>query len=158
MCDRLSQKLADIPGVVTPFVPPDRTHVYYFYIVRFDPVAAGLPGVPPREFREKVSAALDAEGVHLGQWQTLPVYKQEVIAARVGYGQGCPWNCPYGEAVEYRDEEFPNATRFFEDYTCLWNFVHYDRADIVDAISDAFHKVFENLQEIFTTETQRTQR
>jgi dTDP-4-amino-4,6-dideoxygalactose transaminase len=149
MCELMTRELSDIPGVVPPHVPKDRTHVYYFYIVRFDPAAAGYGDLPPGEFRDKVSAALDAEGVHLGMWQTRPVHRQDVIEARVGYGKGCPWTCPHAGKVEYRDEDLPNVNRFFENYTCLWSFYHHDEPSAVKAISEAFHKVLGNLGELF---------
>ena len=148
-CERLSRRLADIPGVITPVTPRDRTHVYYFYIVRFDPAAAGYPDVPRKTFRVEVAKALEAEGVHIGQWQTMPVPRQEVIAARVGYGKGCPWTCPYAGKVKYDEATYPETNKLFEDYTCLWCFHLHDKLELADAISDAFHKVFENLDELF---------
>jgi perosamine synthetase len=148
-CERLSRRLAGIPGVITPYVPSDRTHVYYFYPVRFDPAAAGYPDVPRRQFRETVAKALEAEGVHIGQWQTMPVPQQEVIAARIGYGKGCPWTCPHARRVACDPATYPETVKLMEDYTCLWCFHLHDRPELADAVADAFEKVFANLGTLF---------
>jgi perosamine synthetase len=148
-CERLSRLIRGIPGVTPPYAPPDRTHVYYFYVLRFDPVAAGYPDIPRAVFRAQVAKALEAEGVHIGQWQTMPVPRQDVIAARVGYGKGCPWTCRHAGRVQYDSATYPETNRFFEEYTCLWCFYLHDKPELADAIADAIHKVFMNLDALF---------
>jgi len=64
----LTSELGKIPGVIPPYCPPDRKHVYWFYAVRFDPEAAGID-VEPRTFRIALEKALFKEGVLVGQWQ-----------------------------------------------------------------------------------------
>ncbi len=62
----LTGELAKIPGVIPPCCPPDRTHVYFMYNVRFDPKPAGVR-CEPRRFRMAVEKALYREGVLVGQ-------------------------------------------------------------------------------------------
>lgn len=71
----LSDGLGEIPGVVPPRVPDDRTSVYHKYRVRLDPFAAGTD-VSPVKLRDSVLFALRAEGVEAVVWQldALPAY------------------------------------------------------------------------------------
>jgi hypothetical protein len=41
------------------------------------------------------------------------------------------------------------AAGFFEESTCLWCFYLYDKPELADAIADAIHKVFTNLDALF---------
>src|SRR2546428_3149238 len=44
---RLSERLARLPGVEPPALPPDRTHVFHKYRVRLDPQRAQVPPSSP---------------------------------------------------------------------------------------------------------------
>ena len=57
----LTRELAKIPGIITPYVPPDRTSIYHKYRIRFDPSAWNL-NRPEVEIRNAFLAALEAEG------------------------------------------------------------------------------------------------
>ncbi|MBQ8752890.1 MAG: nicotinate (nicotinamide) nucleotide adenylyltransferase, partial [Clostridia bacterium] len=39
---RLTAGLQGMPGLITPYVPEDRTSVYHYYRIRFDPKALGI--------------------------------------------------------------------------------------------------------------------
>jgi dTDP-4-amino-4,6-dideoxygalactose transaminase len=69
---RLTERLSSLPGVTTPVVPPDRTHVYHKYRVRLDARAAGLD-LAPAVVRDRFLEALRAEGVEAVLWQTAPL-------------------------------------------------------------------------------------
>jgi dTDP-4-amino-4,6-dideoxygalactose transaminase len=85
----LTQELANIPWLIPPYVPPDRTTVYHKYRVRFDPDALGLT-MPATEFRDRLLAPLEAEGVAATIWHVTPMTSfpsfQELDE---GYGFGC---------------------------------------------------------------------
>ena len=55
LCEHLTRQIQDLPGVIPPRVPPDRSHAYHLYRVRFDPGAAGVD-LKPSEFRAKAVA------------------------------------------------------------------------------------------------------
>ena len=80
-CRFLTQHLSQIPGLKTPLVPEGCNPVYYNYVIGFDPEALGL-NISAGELRQKVQAALQAEGVPTGQWQRLPVPAQEIFQNR----------------------------------------------------------------------------
>ena len=118
-CDYLTEHLNEIDGIETPVVPAGREPVYYNYVIGFDPGALGLD-VSAQTLREKVQAALRAEGVPTGQWQRLPVPSQEIFQNRIGYGKGCPWHCNQS-TVAYRTEDYPKAVEFINSHCYLFD-------------------------------------
>jgi dTDP-4-amino-4,6-dideoxygalactose transaminase len=66
--DRL---LADVPGVVTPYVAPGMEHVYHLYVIQ----------VPERD---RVQAALKAAGIETGIHYPIPLHEQPAYA-RLGH-------------------------------------------------------------------------
>jgi len=81
---RLSARLAGLPGVDAPQVPPDRTHVFHKYRVRLDPERAGLRLAPPA-LRDRVVEALRTAGVEAVLWQTAPLPAHPLFASRERY-------------------------------------------------------------------------
>jgi perosamine synthetase len=143
----LSRELATIPGVIPPYCPPDRTHVYFMYNVRFDPLAAGVQ-CEPRRFRIAVEKALFKEGVLAGQWQTLPVPAQDLFQSRLGYGgTGYPWtiNEAKGVRYDYDPARFPEAQKLCDSYTIVHGVHAPNDRKLMDKITAAFRKVFADL-------------
>ncbi len=140
----LSRELAAIPGVIPPYCPPDRTHVYFMYNVRFDPQAAGV-ACEPRRFRVAVEKALYKEGVLAGQWQTLPVPAQDLFQSKLGYGgTGYPWtiNEAKGVRYDYNPARFPEAQKLCDSYTIVHGVHAPNGRKLMDKIVAAFRKVF----------------
>jgi len=139
----LSRELSAIPGVIPPYRPPDRTHVYFMYNVRFDPRAAGVD-CEPRRFRVAVEKALYKEGVLAGQWQTLPVPAQDLFQSKLGYGgTGYPWtiNEAKGVRYDYNPARFPEAQRLCDSYTIVHGVHAPNGRKLMDKIVAAFRKV-----------------
>jgi perosamine synthetase len=80
----LSEGLQGLPGLTTPVVKSDRTHVYYVYPMQLD---LGLIGVT----RDRLCDALHAEGVAVSRrYQNihlLPVYQRKIAFGSKGF----PW-------------------------------------------------------------------
>ena len=81
---RLSARLAGLPGVDAPRVPPDRTHVFHKYRVRLDPSRAGLR-LGALALRDRVVEALRTAGVEAVLWQTAPLPAHPLFASRERY-------------------------------------------------------------------------
>jgi dTDP-4-amino-4,6-dideoxygalactose transaminase len=81
---RLGERLAGLPGVDPPRIPPDRTHVFHKYRVRLDPERAGLR-LGPAALRDRVLEALRADGVEAVRWQTAPLPAHPLFAFRESY-------------------------------------------------------------------------
>ena len=142
-CNFLTKHLSKIRGIETPYVPPQCESVFYNYVVGVKPDELGL-SVSPRVFREKVQEALAAEGLHVGQWQRRPVPAQEIFQAQIGYGKGCPWTCGHAQPVEYRTEDYPNATAFIDSHFYLFDVNPPNDLDLMKLYVEAIEKVMDN--------------
>jgi perosamine synthetase len=107
----LTERLGAIKGLIPPYIPADRTSIYHKYRVRFDLDALGLK-VAPTEFRDRLFAALEAEGVAVSLWHVEPMTSFPIFQTKKGYGKGCPWSCPfYGKPITYNPADYPEAIR-----------------------------------------------
>lgn len=128
---RLSARLAELPGVEPPTVPPDRTHVFHKYRVRLDPERAGVKLSPPA-FRDLVLQALNAEGVETVLWQTVPLPSHPLFASRE----------PYPETQAALDSSLIVGSQSYPLFA--------QPLDVVDAWADAVEKVWSHLPELST--------
>ena len=142
-CDFLTEHLSEIRGIETPYIPPECESVFYNYVVGVKPDELGF-SVSPKIFREKVQEALAAEGLHVGQWQRRPVPAQEIFQAQIGYGKGYPWTGGDARPVEYRTEDYPNATSFIDSHFYLFDVNPPNDLDLMKLYVEAFEKVMDN--------------
>jgi dTDP-4-amino-4,6-dideoxygalactose transaminase len=145
-CEFLTQHLHEVPGVETPFVPDECEHVYYNYVVGFDPSALGLD-VSPRSLRGKVQEALKAEGVPVGLWQRRTVPAQDIFQNPIGYGKGCPWKC-HGREVNYNPDNYPVANAFLDSHLYVFDVNPPNDLELMGLYVEAFRKVMAGLDQI----------
>jgi dTDP-4-amino-4,6-dideoxygalactose transaminase len=147
----LSKNLAEIKGVIPPFVPPDRTHVYHMYRIRLDPAKLGFD-IEACLFRDSVMKALQAEGVDVALWQTVPIPGQPLFGLKQGYGKGCPWSCNhYATEIKYDPKDYPETVRLLENSLVVssWPYPLYPQSlELMKYYVEAFHKVFDNIDEV----------
>ena len=150
----LSENLAQIEGIIPPFVPPDRTHVYHMYRIRLDPAKLGFDVEAPL-FRDSVRKALELEGVDVDLWQTVPIPGQMLFQQREGYGRGCPWSCHYYTTeIRYDPKDYPETVKLLENSLVVgsWPYPLYPQSlELMKYYVDAFHRVFDNIDEVVTT-------
>src|SRR3989442_12069829 len=124
---RLSERLARLPGVEPPAVPPNRTHVFHKYRVRLDPERAEVRLSSPA-LRDRLLEALRAEGVEAVLWQTVPLPWHPLFASR---------------------ERYPNAAAAL-DSTILIGSQSYplfaQLLEVVDAWADGFERAWKSLR------------
>lgn len=75
--------LEDIPGVVTPRVPPEREHVYYLYTLRLDERAlghSGARGQAPEPPSDRVQKRLRERGIASMVYYPVPLHLQPQYA------------------------------------------------------------------------------
>jgi perosamine synthetase len=142
--ERLTQALNGLPGLRTPIVNADCTHVYYVYPMVLDIEQLGVP-------RARLIEALEAEGVSgLAAGYTnihlLPVYQQ-----KIAYGsKGFPWASDICQReVSYQKGICPVAERLHESTylgfaMCMHELVDED----VDLIGRAFLKVWDQMDSL----------
>ncbi len=141
---RMNRGLAELDGLSVPRVAEGCTHVYYVYGLKLDVDALGVS-------RKSVIDALRAEGVPglMPGYQNLhllPMFRN-----KIAYGtQGFPWNSPYNDsAIEYKSGLCPVAEHLHEKTFIGLNWCMYEYpAKDVDNIVAAFHKVWQNLNQL----------
>lgn len=143
--DQLSRGIADLPGIRTPAVAPDCTHVYYTYPLLVDENATGVP-------RDLIVQALQAEGVPASggysNLHLLPMYQR-----KIAYGtKGFPWNAEfYKGQVSYEKGICPVAEELHDRRYLAVAWCHFEGTNRqVDSIIGAFHKVWSNLEKLKT--------
>lgn len=146
----LSSALAGIPGVEPPAEPEGYEHVYYNYAVRFQPGQLGLD-LDAKAFREKVSEALNAEGVQVSQWWNIALPDMVLFQNKDGYGRGCPWACPHTRPeISYEDLELPETRRWLDEYALVRHLHAPNDRAVMEAYVAAFEKVFANLDAVLS--------
>src|SRR2546428_183587 len=127
--------LEPLPGVTPPRCPADRTHVYHKYRVRLDARALGLR-IDPSVLRDRVMAALRAEGVEVMLWLDRPVPEMPVFQGRTSHRTG----------------EHPATTALLADSFVVGSqsYPLFPQPRVLmEQYADAFEKVLGQLMEIF---------
>lgn len=151
--DFLSKKLAGIPGLIPPHIPEYAVPIYHKYRLMLDPAAAGV-SVAPKVFRDKVLAAIQAEGVEACLWETLPIPLQKNFKDHVGYGKECPWACPLRDKPAPKTEpaDYAVAMNLLENSLVIGSHsypVIAQKMELIEHYAKAIKKVFANLKELF---------
>lgn len=140
LAEALTEGLKDLPGLKTPVVGRDRTHVYYVYPMQLD---LGVLGVS----RDRICDALNAEGVAVSRrYQNihlLPLYQRKIAFGSKGF----PWTSDICKRdVDYRKGICP-AAETLNDKTYLgFGMCVYDlNMQNIAQIVEAFRKVWRNL-------------
>jgi dTDP-4-amino-4,6-dideoxygalactose transaminase len=124
---RLGERLARLPGVEPPRVPPDRTHVFHKYRVRLDPERAGVR-LGPAALRDRVLEALRNDGVEAVRWQTAPLPAHPLFASRARYPNA---EGALASTLVIGSQSYP---------------LFAQPLDVVDAWADGFEKVWDAIR------------
>ncbi|SCL65592.1 DegT/DnrJ/EryC1/StrS family aminotransferase [Micromonospora yangpuensis] len=137
-------RLAELPGVVVPTCPPERTHSWHILRLRFRPAEMGFD-VPPAAMRAVLHRALRAEGVPVQPYQLVALPGQQAFQELTGFG-GYPWRLPGGPREPYRAEDHPVTQEVIADSLTLQRW-HLNPAagPVLRRVADAFEKVWAHL-------------
>ena len=139
--DYLSGHLSGLPGLQLPVVREDVRHGYYVYVMRYDAARTGVS-------RERLCAALQAEGIPVGQGYVRPLYLEPMYQRRIAFGKdGFPFTYSgYKGNVSYERGICPVTERMHFEEVITFGNCHADmkESDLAD-VASAFQKVFENL-------------
>lgn len=149
----LTQRLSGTSGLTPPHIPTDRETIYHKFRIRLDPAAAGV-NVSSTRFRDRVLAAIQAEGVESCLWETLPIPAQKMFARHIGYGKKCPWSCPLrDEPAKATDPADYSKTQHLLDNSLVIGSHSFpliaQSEELMKHYADAILKVFANLSELF---------
>ena len=145
--DILTRGLAELPGLVPPHIPKDRTCVFYRYRIRIDPEALGFTGAP-LELRDRILYALRREGVAASIWQHLPLPAQPVFRRPFA-----PWQ-PRTDRLPiapWDRGEHPEAARLLEGSIVLGTAcepLFAQPAELMERYLEAFEKVAEGIETV----------
>ncbi len=148
----LSAELAKIPGVQPPDIPEDRVSNFHRYCLRLEPEKLETP-LRGADFRDRLQAALQAEGVDAVRWVKTPVPLEPLFQTQQGYGKGCPWSCRklYGATYEYKAEMYPATVYLLDNSLMICSTTYPIIAQplaVMERYVAAFHKVFANLEQL----------
>jgi perosamine synthetase len=151
----LTAALNDLPGMLPPHVPADRTHTFQKYRVRLNPAQMGLD-VEPQRLRNVMLRALRAEGVEAVLWHTTPLPAYPLFQQRVGYGGQFPWTVPPASRdITYDASAYPEATALLNDSLLLGS-ERYPLAgqdpSVMEYVVTAVRKVYAALDELVAAE------
>jgi perosamine synthetase len=143
----LTRGLAELPGLVPPEIPEDRTCVFYRYRLRIDPEALGFSGAP-LELRDRLLYALQREGVASSLWQLLPLPAQPLLRRRPAAWQPGIDELPL--ALWDRNEH-PEAGRLLESSIVVGTAeepLFAQPAELMEHYVEAFEKVVGGMETV----------
>ena len=144
----LTTELQGVPALILPQEPAGCDHNWYNYVLRFDMAALGHVE-DASQFRHKIVRALKAEGIETAVWQTFILPAMTVFQAKNAYGQGCPWECPHAQPVDYSLDQYPVAQKHCDTHTCLVMSIRYPNGpDVIELIGEGIRKVMGAVGEV----------
>jgi dTDP-4-amino-4,6-dideoxygalactose transaminase len=147
MSEFLTHRIQKLAGLIPPFIPEYAKSVYHYYKIRVDPAKLDSK-LQPREFRDRIVVALQAEGVKAAIWCARPIYMQPVFQTREGWGKGFPWKSPYvGRDVTYPQGLCPVAEQISNE-TFNLSLHPPNGLDLMEQYAQAFEKVIEHADEL----------
>jgi len=135
----LSEKLAEIPGVIPQKRNPDCTrHGYHLYLFRINPEKFGAS-------RDQVVKAVQAEGVPVCGGYPLPLYRQPLFLNKA-FG---PYIPNAAKRMDYGSVRCPNCEKVcYEQGGWMTQNLLLGKKKDMDDIIRAFSKVYENREEL----------
>ncbi len=145
----LTELLSGIDGLTPPFQEPDRGCSYWKYAIQLDPAALGFDG-DRRDLRDRVMAALQAEGAEVLWWQPHPLPAQPAFRRRQQ-----TWH-PRAEQEPLRPwdpAEYPVATRMCETTFSLGSEARplfVQEPELMEQYAAAVYKVMGDLETVLS--------
>ena len=140
LADHLTSRLVDFPAITPPKVLPGYRHVYYFYTMKYDAGATGIP-------RDLFVEAVGAEGFQLAAGYVKPLYLEPLYQKRICFGAG---GAPFSFNSSINDDTYragicPVVERL-QNEDLMWTSMIYPplTPDFLDSFVLAIQKVFDN--------------
>lgn len=145
---QLIDGIRNLPGVGVPPSPTDREHIFQMIRVRVDAARLGYRG-SAEDLRDKIVAALTAEGVQWWVWERKPLPAYSLFQSRNAEGGHYPWCLPQARSdITYRPEDYPVSLATAQD--SLFTTAHYppNGAQLMDLYVEAFRKVWSEMDAV----------
>lgn len=147
----LTRRLAGVPGVEPPYVPPDCESIYHKYRARLRPDDLDVP-LRGAAFRDLVRTALVAEGVDAVTWLQAPLPAHPIFQRREGYGRGYPWSIAHA-GYRYRVEDYPETQSLVDNSLVICSELHpiyCQPVRLIEQYAEAIAKVFSQREALLT--------
>ncbi|MCS7224437.1 MAG: DegT/DnrJ/EryC1/StrS family aminotransferase [Armatimonadetes bacterium] len=132
------EAVGNCPWLTIQKAPYPAQHTYHFWAAVFWGDRHGIE-------KEAFQRVLQEENctVNIG-YTNMPAYKHPVIAQRMGYGRGCPLDCPFytGSHNQYPEGLCPVAEEVIPRLVLVYTFSH---KDFHKRNAEALHRVIERL-------------
>ncbi len=147
--EAMTEALKGTPHLILPTsTPKGAEHNWYNYTLRFDMEALGHAH-DAAAFRNKLVAAMAAEGVETGVWQNYILPAMTVFQAKNGYGHGCPWHCQWSQPVDYSLHQWPIAQKHTDAHTGMTTPLRYPNGpEAARHTACGIRKVLENVKQL----------
>ncbi|MGI5819794.1 MAG: DegT/DnrJ/EryC1/StrS family aminotransferase [Armatimonadota bacterium] len=142
----LTDALMNYRGIFSSGAPAYAEPVYFMYIIAFEPDRLGLD-IPLADYKAKVWAALEAEGVPICQWQPQIIPAMDFFQDRRGYAATPPWR--FGRCtVSYDANDYPQAQRFVASHAYVRGLHPPNGMDLMERYAEAFGKVLTQIDRV----------
>ena len=145
---RLHECLQGGPYLILPTQPDGCEHNWYNYTIRFDMEALGHVE-DAGAFRDRIVAAVKAEGAPLSTWQRFILPAMTVFRSKNAYGHGCPWSCPHTEPADCSPHKYPVAQKQVDTHAAVIVPLRPpNEPDVADLVATSIRKVMDNLDQL----------
>ncbi len=149
LANKLTEGLRDIPGITPPKVAENCSHVYYFYVMKYDESIIKIP-------RSLFVRAVEAEGFYLRGGYVKPIYLEPLYQKKICFGsKGFPFTSnPRNSEISYAKGLCPVTERMQDKEILLTNITYapYTEKDMVDFVK-AIQKVIHNRELLLDSES-----
>lgn len=137
-------QLKDIPGIITPHVPSENTHVYFQYAIKIDEATFGMS-------RDLFVKAMVAEGFPIGRGYVKPIYWLKVFQERRAFNNThFPFEYPgYEGKPDYSKGSCPVVERMYDkELIAIFLFWYPRDRAFADSFISAVRKVLAHKDEL----------
>ncbi len=146
MADYLTDALHHRFGIVGSIVPDYAEPVHFMYVIEFRPEELRLD-IPLADYKAKVWAALEAEGVPICQWQQQIIPAMDFFQDERGYAATPAWSMG-GSTVSYDPHDYRRAQEFVASHAYLRGVHPPNGMDLMERYVEAFEKVLQQIEQV----------
>lgn len=145
-CNYLNENLSGIKGLKLPTILPDCQSTWWDYKIKFCPEELNLD-ISHRDFTEKVSAAIEAEGVFLTRWEFV-IPAMSLFQEKIGFGKGYPWSIQDSNFIDYNLKQYPEALAAIDCIRGIYCIKAPNGIELMEHYVKAIKKVFSNINQV----------
>ncbi len=119
LANRLTKNLNSLKCIETPKISKNSTHVYYFYVMKYDEKKAGLK-------KSKFIKAINAEGYYMREGYIKPLYLEPIFKKKIVFGKkGFPFTSNINNKnLKYKKGDCPNCEYLNSQRVILTNLIY----------------------------------